>query len=395
MRVLVLSSWWPEPMDNGSRLRIGHLLRALAASHELHLLALAQEPISDEQHATALGYCASAAAVPERRWTRQRGEILASLWTGIPSSARATYNSEFAAIVRAWAARLKPDLVLALQFSAAPYARLVPDVPRVLEELEVQRLRDQYRSHWNPARRLRAYLTWWQHCRYLRRLLRDFDACTVVSQPEAELLRRIAPTMPIAVIPNGAEIRAATGWGAAEADTLIYPGALSFDANFDAMAYFLGGSFPLIRAERPQTRLRITGRADEAQRAALHTAGVEWTGYVADVRPLIARSWCEVVPLRAGGGTRLKVLEALALGTPVVATSKGVEGLELRHDEHVLIADTLRSFADATLRLLSQPSLRARLAAAGQGLVRDRYDWRRIGGRLDDLLLATAKGLLV
>jgi glycosyltransferase involved in cell wall biosynthesis len=101
-----------------------------------------------------------------------------------------------------------------------------------------------------------------------------------------------------------------------------------------------------------------------------------------------------VVPLRKGGGTRLKVLEALALGTPVVSTTKGVEGLELEDDRHVLVADTAHEFAAATERLLGQPELRARLGAAGRQVVRERYDWRAIGARLDDLVreIAGRKG---
>jgi glycosyltransferase involved in cell wall biosynthesis len=94
------------------------------------------------------------------------------------------------------------------------------------------------------------------------------------------------------------------------------------------------------------------------------------------------------VPLRKGGGTRLKVLEALALGTPVISTSKGVEGLAVEHGRHLLVADTAADFADATARLLGQPELRARLAAAGQELARAQYDWRTIGQRLNDMVMA-------
>jgi glycosyltransferase involved in cell wall biosynthesis len=133
-------------------------------------------------------------------------------------------------------------------------------------------------------------------------------------------------------------------------------------------------------------RLWVTGRAAPEQIAALPVAdGVEFTGYLDDVRPAVARAWAEVVPLRKGGGTRLKVLEALALGTPVVSTSKGVEGLDLEDGRHVLVADTADAFAAATERLLGQPELRARLGEAGRQVVRQRYDWRAIGAGLDDL----------
>jgi glycosyltransferase involved in cell wall biosynthesis len=114
--------------------------------------------------------------------------------------------------------------------------------------------------------------------------------------------------------------------------------------------------------------------------------GLVLTGYLDDVRPTVARSWACVVPLRVGGGTRLKVLEAMALGTPVVSTSKGAEGLEVTSGEDILIADEPADFADATLRLLDDPALRAELAANGRRLVRGRYGWDQIGEELNRFL---------
>jgi glycosyltransferase involved in cell wall biosynthesis len=176
-------------------------------------------------------------------------------------------------------------------------------------------------------------------------------------------------------------------WGDPEPDTLIYPGALSYDANFDAMAYFLRDVFPIIKTARPKARLRITGKADADRRAQLPDVdGVEFTGYLPDIRPVVGRSWAEVVPLRKGGGTRLKILEALALGVPVISTSKGIEGLDLEADQHALIADSAPGFAAQTIRLLEQPELRARLVEAGRQIVREHYDWRVIGQQFNDLI---------
>lgn len=392
MRILALSSWWPEPADNGSRLRIAHLLRTLARQHEVHLVALAQGPV-DQAHLTRMEQvCASARAVPEYTWTPRRSDVLASLWHAEPASVRATRNPAFAALVQEQAAAVRPDLVVAFQLGAAPYARAVAGVPRVLEEVEVTRFLDQYRRERNPRRRLRAWLTWSKQRSYVARLLCDFVACTVVSTREQACVRAFAPPgMPVIVIPNGADVAGCMGpWGDPEPDTLVYPGALSYDANFDAMAYFLSTSFPIIRAACPQVRLRITGKADPVHQAALpQVEGVTFTGYVPDVRPVVARAWAEVVPLRAGGGSRLKVLEALALGTPVVSTSKGIEGLQLEHDRHVLVADTPADFAAATVALLRCPELRQRLAEAGQHIVRELYDWPVIGHQFQQLVEQT------
>ena len=389
MRVLALSSWWPEPADNGSRMRIAHLLHALAQEHEVHLVALSQGEVQADQRAQLETVCASARSIPERTWVPRRAETIASLWHSEPTSIRATWNPAFAALLRERAAAVRPDLLIAFQYAAAAYAHLVADVPRVLEELEVTVLFEQFARERNPGRRLRAYLTWHKHRSYLLRLLRNFDACTVVSEREQAQVRRFAPHgMPIAVIPNGADVDGCRGpWGEPKPDMLIYAGALTYDANLDAVVYFLSTILPLLRKSRPNVQLRVTGKADAAQRDLLSAFdGVEFTGYVPDIRPVVARAWAEVVPLRKGGGTRLKVLEALALGTPVVSTSKGVEGLNLEDGQHILIGDTPGAFAAATIRLLSQPDLRARLSAAGRDVVRAHYDWRTIGQQLNAVI---------
>ena len=401
MRILAVSSWWPEPADNGARLRISNLLRVLAQRHEVHLVALAQATVTTVQQTRAREYCTSAGAVQQRAWAPRRGEQLASLWRPEPASVRATYNPHFAELVQRRADAVRPDVVVAMQIQAAPYAAVVPGVPRIFEELELARFRDSFQHERDPRRRARNWLTLWKQQSYIRRLLRDFDACTVVSEAERGIVGPIAPAgMPIAVVPNGTDVAAAARFVAAgptalagrpepEPDTLVYPGALSYDANYDAVSYFLAEVFPIIRAAKPHVRIRITGNSEPAQRAALDGPGVEWTGWVPDVRPVIVGSWCEVVPLRIGSGTRLKVLEALALGTPVISTSKGVEGLELEHGRDVLVADTAEAFAAETLRVLDDRALRSRLALAGRAAVAANYDWSAIGATLEQLIADT------
>ncbi len=391
MRILAITSWWPEPADNGIKLRISRLLRALASADELHLLGMAQSPLDEAQRRAPLRYCDSAAAAPAVAHAPTHAARVASLWRAQPASVRATWSEPFAELVRERAATLKPDVVVAFELSSAPYALLVPDVPRVLDDLEMATIYDGFAAA-TGRRRLRAWLTWAKHRAYVRQVLRGFAAVSAVSAREQRLVRRLAAaTLPVALVPNGADLPERQAFITPEPDTLIYPGALSYAANLDAMRYFVAAILPQLRAARPAVRLRITGRASADERIALAAPPeVELTGFVPDVRPLVARSWAEVVPLRQGSGTRLKILEALALGTPVVSTSKGVEGLELEHGQHLLVADTPASFAAATLLLLGQPALRARLASAGQAAVAARYDWRVIGAQLVDLVRSVA-----
>ncbi len=393
MRILALTSWWPEPADNGIKLRIRHLLRALARSHDIHLVALTHDGANTSQRQEIDQLCASAMALSAPQRNPRRQDVIASLWHVQPASVRVRWNSQWSTVVHTQAAALKPDIVLSIELATAVYAYKIPGVVRILDDPELVGL-SAWRQASSAPGKLRAWLTWQKQRSYVRYLLRSFDACSVVSDAELDLVRPLAPANTrLAVIPNGADISGGTGdWGEPQPDTLIYPGSLTYRANLDAVQYFLRDIFPQIRQRRSGVRLRITGRAEPEQLAALPSCDdVDVLGFVPDVQAEVARAWCEVVPLREGSGTRLKVLEALALGTPVVSTSKGIEGLALDHDLHVLVADTPESFADATLRVLAQPELRARLAEAGRRRVAELYDWRIIGERMNDLINEVAE----
>jgi glycosyltransferase involved in cell wall biosynthesis len=376
MRILFLSAWCPFPADNGSKLRISQLLRGLARKHTIDLLAFAPEAPGSEATREMRAICDNVELLPETPFAGRKEGRLLGLFSAQPRSVVANDSPAMAAAVRGRAAR-HYDLVIASQLHMAPYALLVPNTRRLLEEVELTLLRDQFRNQQRVTSRLRFGLTWWKTQRYVAGLLRHFAGATVVSDDERNLLRALAPQhCHIAVVPNGVDTTGCAGdFGAPEPDTLIYPGALSYDANLDATTYFAGSILPIVRVRRPNARLRITGRVLPPQIEAFHPAeGIEFTGYLPDVRPAVARAWAEVVPLRKGGGTRLKVLEALALGTPVISTSKGIEGLDLVPEHDVLVADTAEAFASQTVRLLEDPALRQRLAGNGQ-LAAARYDW--------------------
>lgn len=394
MRILALSTWWPEPADNGSRMRIMQLLRRLAARHELHLVAFTQGPAGAARRDELGQLCASLTAIERPGRPIGLAHRLASLVVPEPASVRATWCPELARVVSAAADRVRPDAAIAFEIDMAPYVDPLQGVPLILEELELAYVLEHYRQQPDLGLRLRYLLTALQHRRYVTKLLSRFAAVTVVSEREAALVRGLARGRPLelAVVPNGADLAACRPYRYDPApDTLIYPGALTYSANLDAMGYFLAEIFPRIREARPATTVRITGHSTPAQRAALPaTAGVEHTGYVDDVRALIARSAVEVVPLREGGGTRLKILEALALGTPVVSTSKGMEGLALEPGRHLLVADTPQTFAERTLELLAREGLRRSLSEAGRRVVAERYDWQTIGARFVALVEAVA-----
>jgi glycosyltransferase involved in cell wall biosynthesis len=198
---------------------------------------------------------------------------------------------------------------------------------------------------------------------------------------------------PVEVVPNGVDCgRNRPGAAPRRPGALVFNGALTYGANYDAMRWFLAQVYPRVREQVPHASLTITGSLQGVDLSGLAlNPSVRFSGYVEDVRPLVAGAELCVVPIRQGGGTRLKILEAMALGTPVVATPKGAEGLEVADGEHLAVADDPAAFAARTVALLCDPALRERLATAARCRVEERYDWRPIGARFVELVERTVE----
>jgi glycosyltransferase involved in cell wall biosynthesis len=173
---------------------------------------------------------------------------------------------------------------------------------------------------------------------------------------------------------------------------MVFAGSATYAPNYDAAQFLVRDIYPSIRKTEPGATLQITGALPGPDRPLPEASGVRFTGHVRDIRPLIAQSWVSVVPLRLGGGTRLKILESMAIGTPVVATSKGAEGLDVRDGVNILVADEPGLFAQRVLSVLASGELREKLAIGGSDLVRSTYDWGIVGARLDAVIREAANG---
>jgi glycosyltransferase involved in cell wall biosynthesis len=283
------------------------------------------------------------------------------------------------------------DAVVAIQSPAALYALLLP-IPRVLDmdtALSYQ-LHEQFSRTTSPLARIRALVSWQKAHWYEAYLMRRYQAVTAVSDQELDFLRSMVSGTSCQVVlnPNGVDcVHNRPGFVAPQPRTLVYNGALTYSANYDAMQYFLAEVYPAIKAQVPDTTMKITGSTKGVDLAGLRLDdSVRLTGYVEDVRVPVAGSAVCVVPLREGGGTRLKILEAMALGTPVVATSKGAEGLNVTHERDILIADSSSGLVAEVLRLFRDQALCERLSANARRLVEREYDWGLIGGQFARLV---------
>jgi len=228
--------------------------------------------------------------------------------------------------------------------------------------------------------------------RFERRTLARFDGVLAVSDIDRETFGRLYPgaaRRPVEVIPTGVDTQFfAPSTSEPGARSLVFTGSMDWVPNEDAMIFFCNEVLPLIRREEPGVTLAIVGRAPTPNVLRLaQLPGVTVTGRVEDVRPHMAAAAAYVVPLRIGGGTRLKIFEAMSMGKAIVSTAIGAEGLPVSDGAHLLLADSPRAFADAVLRVLRDVPQRRALEAAARRLVVERYDWAAVAGSFERALI--------
>ena len=223
-----------------------------------------------------------------------------------------------------------------------------------------------------------------------RRCGEAVDLVLATSARDRHVFERELGLRRVAVVPNGIDLAEFTPSAReAEPDTILFSGLMSYFPNQQAVRWFLRDVFPAVRRHRPGARLVVAGAEPPRWLTALAGPTIDVTGFVADIRPFVARAAVVVAPLLIGGGTRVKILEALAMARPVVSTSLGAEGLDLPHGTAALLADDAAAFADAVLAVLDDPRLAARLGANGRQHVAQHFDWERIGDGARTLLAAS------
>jgi polysaccharide biosynthesis protein PslH len=394
VRILFLSTWFPFPPDNGSKLRAYHLLRALGGRHEVTLLAFTFDTSQPETADALQTICRSIEVVPLNPFLVNQAGTLATFLSMRPTASR-PIPAMSQLVAEAWQ-RSTYDVVIASTEMMADYALMAPPgTAKVLEEHNslTRWMAERYKEQRNPLQRARCWASWQKRRWYEDRYYSRFDLVTMVSQEDwrttRELIQGEEPR--VEIVPNGVDCQHnQPGWALPRPDTLIYNGALTYSTNFDAMRWFLAEIYPGIQREVGNVSLTITGNTSGVRLIDLQLDdSVHLSGYVDDIRPVIASAAACVVPLRQGGGTRLKILEAMALGTPVVSTSKGAEGLDVTPGHDILIADEPAEFADRVIHLVRDATLRDRLIRNARHLVETRYDWLKIGQSFVDLVEET------
>jgi glycosyltransferase involved in cell wall biosynthesis len=393
IRILVITDYLPYPQASGDTIRVYNLIRRLGAVHELSLLALFAEQDAEDSINHLRGFCRRVEVI-NHEWPRPLAalpDMVQYLIQGKPPELRLLYSKRMAERIHELTSAEDFDIVqiehsrLALYREAVNSSACSSSV-LVFHNIAYNQYDRMVEIEKNPISRLRT----WLFSRKLRRwepsYAGKFDRCLTMSDMDRKILLGANRRLCIDVIPNGADtgkllpVKAIPGVPA-----LLFVGSMSYPPCADGAVYFCRQVLPYIKKAIPEIRVWIVGTDPLPDVLQLAGDGVHVTGYVKDVLPYYEQTAVSIVPLRAGGGTRLKILESMALGRPVVSTSIGCEGLDVIDGRHLLIADDPKSFADKTVRLLTDSVLFQHIATEARQLVVNRYDWDIIAHQLMDI----------
>ncbi len=394
MKLLFLAPYPPYPPRGGGQQRMYQWIRHLARDHELWLLTFSGSSTATEALAPLRNLChVVTVPAPPHGVGRRLRTLVGSLEPDMALRGRS------AAFVRAFdelRSTIPFDVIQAESIEMVQYgAQRTHKGPLYVYDAFNAEYVIQQRAFWTDLRTPRklpaaaySFLQWRKLRSYEARLAERFGGMLTVSGDDAKIMHELSPALPIGVVPNGVDTkyfhRRSSSPPLGSKPYVLFTGTLDFRPNIDAVTWFVQAVLPLVRQQQPQIRFAVVGRNPAPALLALgEQAAVEIVGEVVDVRPWFDGASAYVVPMRIGGGVRLKLLEALAMEQPVVATPMGAEGVEgLQPDTHALLASQPVEFAAHVLRVLGDPLLAQRLRAAGRALVVERYDWQSIVPRM-------------
>jgi len=388
MRVLMLAPLVPWPLDMGSKIRIYHGLRELSVHHDVTLACLGQESDSSLDLSALEGTASRLQVVPARSASRRQAAA-ESLLSLRPYRVAKFHSPELQHQLSRLLSEASYDLIWIHFLNMASHlsTEALNENFVVLDQHNAdERMWARYAQEGSLVGRAFARQNLWKIRRFQRKALRQVDVLLSVSDEEADFMRsRVPLACDVWTMPNGVDVDhfrpSDEAPGDADSPVIMFCGSMDVTMNADAVTRFAERVFPRVKERTSEAEFWIVGRRPPRDVEALaDREGITVTGSVEDVRPYYRRATVVVAPFRYGAGTKLKVLEAMAMGVPVVATPVGCQGIEAEPGRDLHVAETEAALADRAVQLLEDPETRDRLAAAGRSLVERRYSWKRIVG---------------
>jgi polysaccharide biosynthesis protein PslH len=396
LQLLYVSQFPPSPPSYGAQRRIQGLLTALSSRHDVTAVALISPDLDAKVAERAMrAYCKEVVLVQARPWagTGKRLLQLRALFSGRSFEHHLFNLPALRPLLKRLLSEQAFDVINVehpflghLVVSQAPQG--APHPVRVLDEhnIEFDLARQQAGNEQGWVRRIHNAANWPKIRDEEVEAFRTFDGVTFCSEADEERARVLVPKLRSAVVPNAVDVehfRPSPALPPSDGRTVMFFGAINYFPNVDGLLYLLRDVWPLLEKSHPQARLKIVGQYPTPQILAFQGPKVEVTGKVDDLLPHLSSAAVTVVPLRVGGGTRFKILEAMSMARPVVSTSLGAEGIAAEPGKDILIADDAAAFAAAVGRVLDTPALGQKLGARGRALVETHYSWAAAGARLE------------
>lgn len=386
MNILFLTTVLPYPPDSGAKIRDFNLLKEMAKRHKVTLISFAQ----DEKTGTFLKeYCQRIEVVENKKRINLFAAFLMTLFTKKPFTIASFYSPEMKRRIKVVLDNNKFDLIHCSHLHMAQYVESIKSIPRILDEhnIEFFLIKRYIRKQKNVLKKIVVFfLQYLKLARYESDMACKFEHCLVVSDADRKNLRLIAPEAEAIVISNGVDTNSYKPQPEKmKLNNLVFTGVMDWYPNEDGILYFYDEMWSYLKAEVKDIRLYVVGGnpSEKIFNLAKQDGNIVVTGYVENVRDYIAQGTVCVVPLRIGGGSRLKILEAMAMGKAIVSTSIGCEGLEITDNKNILIADTPKEFARKVVLLLQNKQLCESLGAEGRKLVENIYSWESIYEKLN------------
>lgn len=392
MKILFAANRFPYPPFRGDKLKIFQLARRLAGKHEVQLLTFLQDE-ADRDHLPELQKYFTKIHLVEQRPIRSILLALTAFFRREPFQIRYFRNPKMHKAIQHLLEAENFDVVHVQHLRMAQYWENRQQVPRILD------LPDAYSLYWQrrteAASGLGKWFAAWEQRKVARyeAVLKKFDRVLVCSGEDRRWLEEKQDIGHVELLPNGVDLQQYDG---PEHDyrlnrDILFTGNMDYAPNVDAVLYFAGSVLPVVRRVFPELRFVIAGQRPVKKVRALAGKHIVVTGFVEDLKTCYEQAGIVVAPLRFGAGTQNKVLEAMAMGVPVVTGPVGFEGLNIQSGEGAFLAEDAASFAEICIRLLGDAALRARVGRAGQSAIRRQFDWDAIAGRLEQHLYAVGK----
>ncbi len=388
MRILWLKTELLHPVDKGGKIRTYNMLKELKRDHHVTYLTLDDGSASAEDGEKASEYCHELVCIPHSRREKFTPGFYIELFLNLISQhPYAIKKYESAAMRREIVERERSnsfDLLVCDFLAPAANVPRTLATPTILFQHNVEAMiwKRHYEVHTNPVKKAYLYGQWQKMRRFERDMCRRFDCVIGVSKDDREQMKQEYGAEAVFDVPTGVDVEFFRPGGAAtsSAHNMVFTGSMDWLPNDDAIRYFMREVMPLIKQRVPDATLTVVGRNPAPALVELGKSdpSLVITGRVDDVRPYMDQAAAYIVPLRIGGGTRLKIFEAMAMEKAVVSTTVGAEGLPLTDGVELLLADEPAAFADAVVKVLSDSSYALELGQRAASIVRKNYGWRQV-----------------